>query len=450
MGRVADEDTRELERRWRQAPRDEDLARGLAAELRRIGRPLPRALVDALLEPARTFSCDVPLEVGLVDVDGCDRTLGTQPGPPIHIPRSRVWWVETPAADEKLLARVLDVVEREAVPGLRLGLGTGAVHHFERDLDTGRHPPSRSMGVFDDTAAKRLARCTHLRRLDLAHQPRLTHRGLESLHALRRLDTLVLCDLPDVGPRAVDLLTGWPDLSALYLTECPGLGGADLARGKPPAGLQHLHVDAPGEAAPSIRWAAQAPLSVLSVRADTWSKDDLAPLADRSALRVLNLDENAKFRGPGLGKLLSLERLSLARARPSGAGLKEVGKLVNLTRLDLHGAEVPKGSLAPLAALTRLEQLDLRDNGKLEAEDVLTLLPLVTRCALRALRMSAHLDQALGRRVKFPKPDRPVTPELLDLIARLDQLNPGRGDLFGGSVPDVLDPSDTPVPGWWT
>lgn len=73
---MADDELRESERAWRAAPDDHEAVGRHVAALRRAGLVVSEALLDARVQPARTFRSDAGAWISVVLPDGIERSLG--------------------------------------------------------------------------------------------------------------------------------------------------------------------------------------------------------------------------------------------------------------------------------------------------------------------------------------------------------------------------------------
>lgn len=334
--------------------------------------------------------------------DGKTVHVGDTPGE-VEVPDGARWWV-SPA--KKLTAEEL---------------AQGVTETGARELRVGGPDGPASL---DDASVAPLRGLTGLRRLSLT-KVGLGDAGLEALHALTGLEALELSLLKAPTDRALDLLHGWPALGRVSIEECVGMAFARPAR--PPAGLVGAYLYGK-RAGGLVAWAAGGVgLVSLTLIAGTWARDDdVAPLGACEALRALDL--GGRFKGAGLAALRQLERLGLgscALSRKEAA--RGLPALERVRTLDLRAADVVDEVVAAVARMRALEELDLRGNKDLTADGLAALAGPVREGRLRHVRLDRWLQEALGRRVRFARPETPATRDHVDLLERLTDLGSGAG-----------------------
>lgn len=393
---MADDELRESERAWRATPEDQAALARLIAALRRAGRVVPEALLDARIQPARSIRSDAGVWISATLPDGTDRHVGSTRAAnrDVRVPAHRSFEVITrdgrTTSDLRQIAAdcARQEVERVRIvvpPGEESVSVAGAfvtphLTHLELYCSALHEPallaalccalpraPLVSLGLHDATVAGDLggviaARALESLRLGLpqgAVEAQLL--GLGPLSRLRSLSLAGHVDPTDLdtalrlGARFIESFEPSPGLLALDLDDCGADGGLlrALARHE---GLRTLRLRGLAHRIQDQDVAAlrERPLEELVLPGRHLTDASLVTLASLGRLRDLDLGPG-RYTAGGL-QLLPLELVRLW-TNPAG-GLSWLPRLVNLRALGLTLDE-RQLSLATLAQAPNLESLEL-------------------------------------------------------------------------------------------
>lgn len=240
---MADADVRALERRWREAPWDQDALAALVGALRRAGRAVPAELVDARLLPARTIRTSWKYRVGAVLPSGERVDLGTtRRGEELEIPACRWWWLELPTnvdpRERGFGARLRDATEL-GPPGLQLSVtGRRGIGDRLADFASLERLKLVGHGWVDDDDIGALCRLPDLVDLELSECALLSSMALAHIGKMSRLVRLVLDRCHGIDDQGLDALNDLTSLTTLDLRRT-SVGGRGLRRLRLPH-LRHL------------------------------------------------------------------------------------------------------------------------------------------------------------------------------------------------------------------
>ncbi|MDF1661543.1 MAG: hypothetical protein P1V97_07205 [Planctomycetota bacterium] len=296
-----DQELASEERLWQADPSDQTTLRRAILKRQRHGLPIPEQLFHALLSPPRTFSSDLPLQVGAILADGSLARIGESSETTVlSIPENRVWWVQ-PDNDDCDLDALSQLIQRENIPGLALS-GIKEV-------------PEDFLAQLRDLVFLDLGELAHLFQEAAMLQPTMPEEASEidaSLEGRASIEEELL-QAPD--PLRLDELANFKQLSYLNLERC------DLHQGS-----------------------------------------NLEPLSHLTALHHLNLSHNPRLETSqlgGLGKLVELYSLDLGWNRLElGENLSWLTKLQQLSVLSLIEVRDRHGELRQLTKLPRLRSFD--------------------------------------------------------------------------------------------
>ena len=393
---MADEELRETERAWRAAPDDQATLARLIAALRRAGQVVPEALLDARVQPARTFRSEAGAWIHVTLPDGAERHLGSTHAASgeLCLPEHRSFEVITRSQrNSSELLRIAAECEDQRVERVRVAVDvaedsamvartfiTPHLTHFElfsaalyepellasllRELP---RAPLVSLGLHDATVAGGLggliaARALESLRLGLPEGTvEAQLHGLGSLSRLRSLSLSGHVDPTDLdtalrlGARFIESFEPSPGLVALDLDDCGADGGLlrAIARHE---GLRTLRLRGLAHRIQDQDVAALRgrPLEDLVLPGRHLTDASLATLASLGRLRDLDLGPG-RYTAGGL-QLLPMELVRLW-TNPAG-DLSWLPRLVNLRALGLTLDE-RQVSLATLAQAPNLESLEL-------------------------------------------------------------------------------------------
>jgi Leucine-rich repeat (LRR) protein len=268
-----------------------------------------------------------------------------------------------------------------------------------------------------DSDVERLARLSHLRKLDLSFSL-ITDAGIEHLKPLSGVRDLNLYSVERITDVAIAYLRGWKDLERLnlrgtdvtdttlqYLSAFPALKALDVSHTQVtnngmeflPAlrTLEELRLGGNKITGAGLRWLRVLPnLRLLDLEgtqkrnSGLWSVSltdlDVEMLSGFQQLEELNL-AGAKIADPAIGpisRLTHLRALNLSRTQVSGKGIGDLSRVAGLQRLSLwQAAGIGDDAGAGLASIPNLAVLDLTETKISDA----------TLRALGAARKLRHL-----------------------------------------------------------
>ncbi len=240
---------------------------------------------------------------------------------------------------------------------------------------------SAPFGQCRDADLALLKKLTRLRTLLLDNVP-ITDAGLEHLAGLKRLQSLALQRLPDVGDAGLAHLGGLTQLTQLSLAwtnvgdaglpslrgmtrlTSLGLGGTCVTD----AGLVHLqafhqldtlHLDEARVGDAGLAHLKGLPLKTLRLRRTRVGDAGLAHLAELQELGILELDRT-RITDAGtahLGRLPQLVFLQMSQTQIGDAGLASLKGLGQLQTLRVDGTQVTDGGLKHVMGLKNLAEL---------------------------------------------------------------------------------------------
>ncbi len=385
---MADEELRGLERAWRTAPTDGELATRWVEALRRVGRPAPEEALDARLLPPRTIRTSVPIMVHAW-VQGVALPAGsTADGRKVTLPAHSAWEAHVALPGGESTGPLARELVELGVERVAFDLQT-TPHEQARLLRALQGAPLTSVRFVREAVAPdevleaalafpalvrlqarldggfaRIARHPALAALELRPGPKVTDADLEPLGGLRTLESLGIERYPGAGLTGAFLDALPPRLRWLDLSGCLRASDQTLSLVARQRGLTALRLseDAYDCLVTDEGLAALAglPLRELTLHGHRLGDEALRAL---SGLPLVDLALTAREATPeGWASLpTSLETLTLDHAPPF-----DVARLVRLRTLSLTGREELQEWLERLAG-TGLVKLSLRSGYHDEA-----------------------------------------------------------------------------------
>ncbi len=361
---MVDEAWRDLERRLRLTPDDDDLRRRAVEARERSGVDVPGWMAAPGVRPARPFAAERPLEIVARLASGDEISVGHTGARPVELPAHRAFW----AAAHRVDAVALESVRDARVPGLALLDGKRGTLRALRDLPDLEllivRPADRLAA--DDLAALADA-VPSLRAIELDRPGRIGDAELAALARSASLESIALrgFDPSGAGDWRVTAVTG-----IAALVELPRLRELVLETRT----LADAWIEALPGAAPRLERVGLA--GCLGFTADAISS---------------------------LGRLEVLRELSIESCRLDGRALASLVDLSSLRSLRLAGLGALEGALEELVPPGRLERLVLDGRchhgapwDELTSSQVRRLAARLERRGVRVLVTSARDERSPG------------------------------------------------------
>jgi Leucine-rich repeat (LRR) protein len=319
-------------------------------------------------------------------------------------------------------AHLADLTQLEEVTlgGFSVEVGDECLAHMKKMTKL------RTLGIgkekLTDAGMAHVKNFAELRELRI-EGPKVTAAGLESLAALKKLETLTVLSCPAINGDGMAALKGLTNLQGLELVYCGQIDAKATAHLKGLTKLKKLRFDGVQDEAlegiaglknledlqlfytsvgdPGLKHlGGLTGLRSLNLMKTRVTDAGLKHLSGLTALQNLSLSDNKAITDAGLehlAGLTGLEELGLSDCKIGGAGVKHLAKLANLKRLWLNGNPLTDAGLAPLKNLKKLDSIYLTGT-KVTDDEVLAL--------KKALPKARILDYA-GDEVALEKREPP-------------------------------------------